>query len=189
MYARKVVDQVLDFGNRGWLYEESFILYDYQTDSLWVQATGEAVHGHYKGTKLDRLPATQTTWSEWRQLHPETRVLSRPKNKNAKYWRDAFASNYATGTGMKYQRHKVLSFGLAVITSAGQKLYPFKELQMQPALTDRIGSDLVLVVFHATSQTAVAWDPHYDGRTLEIGSAKLEKADLLLIDRQTGSTW
>jgi len=90
---------------------------------------------------------------------------------------------------MKYQRHKVLSFGLAVITSAGQKLYPFKELQTQPALTDRIGSDLVLVVFHATSQTAVAWDPHYDGRTLEIGSAKLEKADLLLIDRQTGSTW
>jgi hypothetical protein len=189
VYARKVGDKVLDFGHRGWLYEEAFLFYDYQTDSLWVQATGEAVHGHYKGTKLDRFPATQTTWSEWRQLHPETRVLSRPKNENAKYWRDSFASNYATGTGIKYQRHKVLSFGLAVIASAGQKLYPFKELDVQPALEDKIGSDRVLVVFHPTSRTAVAWGPLYEGRTLEIASAKLEKWDVLLTDRQTGSTW
>ena len=81
MYARKVGDQVLDFDHRGWLYEESFMFYDYQTDSLWVQATGQAVDGKYKGTKLDRLPATQTTWSEWRRLkrrHLRTGALLLP---------------------------------------------------------------------------------------------------------------
>jgi hypothetical protein len=58
VYARRVKGEVLDFGHRGWLYEESFLFYDRQTDSLWVQATGEAVHGPYKGTRLERLPAT-----------------------------------------------------------------------------------------------------------------------------------
>ena len=189
MYARKVGDQILDFDHRGWLYEESFMFYDYQTDSLWVQATGQAVDGKYKGTKLDRLPATQTTWSEWRRLHPNTLVLSRPKNKNAKYWHDSYEFNYATGTGIKYQRHKAVSFGLAVILPSGQKLYPFEELEKQPVLTDQIGNDLVLIVFHAASRTAVAWDPRYGGKTLEFASPKIEKTDVLLTDRGTDSTW
>ena len=189
MYARKVGDKILDFGHRGWLYEESFLFYDYQTDSLWVQATGEAVHGRYKGTRLDRLPATQSTWSEWRQLHPETRVLSRPKQKNSRYWRDSYDLNYATGKGIKYQRHKALSFGLAVITPAGQKLYPFEELEKQPLLADNIGSNLVLVVYHASSRTAVAWEPLCKGAKLEVDSPKIEKTDLVMIDRRTGSTW
>ena len=42
MYARRVNGEVLDFDHRGWLYEESFLFYDFKTDSLWVQATGEA---------------------------------------------------------------------------------------------------------------------------------------------------
>ena len=189
MYARKVGNEVLDFGHRGWLYEETFLFYDYQSDSLWVQATGEAVNGKYKGMKLERLPATQTTWSEWRQLHPETRVLAREKYKNTRYWIDSYDTYYATGKGIKYQRHKALSFGLAVLTPAGQKLYPFEELEKQPLLADTIGSDTVLVVFHPSSRTAVAWDPHLNGVKLEFDSPKIEKTDLLMTDRRTRSTW
>jgi hypothetical protein len=154
-----------------------------------VQATGQAVDGKYKGTKLDRLPVTQTTWSEWRRLHPNTLVLSRPKNKNAKYWRDSYEFNYTTGTGIKYQRHKAVSFGLAVILPSGQKLYPFDELEKQPVVIDKIGADLVLVVYHPVSRTAAAWDPHHDAKVLEFGSPKLEKTDVLLTDGLTGSIW
>lgn len=189
MYARKVNDQTLDFGHRGWLFEESFLFYDYQTDSLWVQATGHAVAGSYKGTTLDRLPATQTTWSEWRQLHPETLVLSRPKNKNMRYWSDSYDLYYATGKGIKYQRHKALSFGLGVITSAGKKLYPFEELEKRPVMADQIASDHVLIVFHQPTRTAVAWSLVLKGQKLEFELAKTEKTDVLLTDRQTGSTW
>jgi len=189
VYARKVGDEVLDFSHRGWLYEESFLFYDYQSDSLWVQATGEAVHGRYKGTKLDRLPATQSTWKEWRQLHPETRVLSRSKEKNYRYRRDSYDLYYATGKGIKYQRNKPLSFGLAVLTPAGQKLYPFEELEKQPLLTDAIGAETVLVVFHPPSRTAVAWELLCKGTKLELNLPKIDKADVLLTDRRTGSTW
>ena len=189
MYARKVKDQTLDFGHRGWLYEESFLFYDYQTDSLWVQASGQAVSGSFKGAQLDRLPATQTTWSEWRQLHPDTLVLSRPKQKNTRYWRDSYDLYYATGKGIKYQRQKSLSFGLGVITLSGKKLYPFEELEKQPVLNDQTGSERVLIVFHPNTKTAVAWTPSWKNQKLDFELGKIEKTDVTITDKQTGSTW
>jgi hypothetical protein len=189
VYARKLKDQILDFNHRGWLYEESFTFYDYQTDSLWVQATGQAVAGPLTGTILGRLPATQTTWSEWRQLHPDTRVLSRPKQQNSRYWHDSYEVNYTTGKGIKYQRNKPVSFGLAVITPAGQKLYPFQDLEKQLVLTDEVGSERVLVVFHPKTRTAVAWDVLCKGQKPEFEFSKAEKADIIISEKQTGSTW
>jgi hypothetical protein len=189
VYAPRIGDQALDFGHRGWLYEESFLFYDYQTDSLWVQATGEAVAGLYKGKKLDRLPATQTIWKEWRQLHPETLVLSRPQEKNSRYWRNSYDRTYATGKGIQYDRHKPLTFGVAIVTDAAQKLYPFSELQESPVLVDQVASNPVLVIFHHTSHTAVAWDPRYQGHTLEFDSVHVLSTDITLTDRQTGSRW
>ena len=123
MYARSVGGRVLDFGHRGWLYEESFVMYDYQTDSLWVQATGEAIHGQYRGSRLSRLPATQSTWQTWRDLHPETRALARSNSSD--FWVDSYTSYYRTGKGIKYDRHAPLTIGLAVILDQVQKIYPF----------------------------------------------------------------
>jgi hypothetical protein len=187
VYARRVKGEVLDFGHRGWLYEESFLFYDRQTDSLWVQATGEAVHGTYKGTRLERLPATQTTWSEWLHLHPDTRVLGRYNTVD--YWTDSYSSYYETGKGIKYQRNAPLNFGLAVILADKQKLYPFRELEKKPVLFDRIGGEPVLVVFHAASRTAAAFDPRLKDRALQLEVEKSDKDDLVLKDKQTASTW
>ena len=189
MYARRQKGEVLDFGHRGWLYEESFLFYDYKTDSLWVQATGEAVHGAFKGSRLERLPATQTTWSQWRRLHPQTRVLGRPVRETLDHWLDSYEHYYQTGKGVKYQRHAPLHFGLAVITSGGRKLYPFRALKKKSLLVDRVGGEPVLVVFHAASRTAVAFDPRHRGRTLDFGAPQVENTDLLLVDRSSGDTW
>ena len=187
MYARRVQGKVLDFGHRGWLYEESFLFYDRQTDSLWVQATGEAVHGAYKGTRLERLPATQTTWSKWLQLHPDTQVLGR--HNTVEFWRDSYSDYYETGKGVKYQRNAPLHFGLAVILPGMQKLYPFQELEKKPVLLDHIGGELILVVYHSGSRTAVAFDPRVQNRSLEFELETTNKDDVILKDKQTASTW
>jgi hypothetical protein len=180
---------VLDFGHRGWLYEDSFIFYDRQTDSLWVQATGQAVHGHYKGTRLERLPATQTTWERWRRLHPDTLVLGRPRFTTMNFWQDSYSGNYATGKGVMHDHHKPNTFGLAVVLPGGGKLYPFVELDKTPLVADRVAGEPVVVVFHAAGRTAVAWDPRLDGRSLDLRIVKVSDMDVLLTDQQTGSTW
>jgi hypothetical protein len=184
-----VKDQVLDFGHRGWLREESFLFYDYQTDSLWEQATGEAIHGAYKGTRLERLPATQTTWSVWRTQYPQTRVLSRSADKSVRYWRDRYDRYYETGNGVAYQRHAPLGFGLAVVLPGEQKLYPFRELEKKGILADRVAGEPVVIVLHRPSRTAAAFDPRHEGRVYEFGSAEVGATDVLVKDRQTGSTW
>ncbi len=189
MYARRVNDKVLDFGHRGWLYEESFLFYDRQTDSLWVQATGEAVHGKYKGTRLKRLPSTMTTWSEWRHLHPQTRVLSRPKWQTTDYWHDSYETYYATGRGIKYHHGGPLHFGLAVIGKSEQKLYPFSELAKKPVLRDTVDGEPVLVIYHAASRTAVAFDPRVDGKVLDFQLAEVTPTDVLLQERGSHSKW
>ncbi len=189
MYARRVGDAVLDFDHRGWLYEESFLFYDHQTDSLWVQATGEAVHGPYRGTRLERLPATHTTWSRWRQWHPQTRVLSRPAHLMFRYWEDSFERYYETGRGIRYQRNAPLSFGLAIVLPDVQKLYPFQELQKTLVLADRLGEIPLVIVFQGASRTAVAFDRRHQGREFDFELLEMGETDVTLKDRQTGSTW
>jgi Protein of unknown function (DUF3179) len=189
VYARRVKDRVLDFSHRGWLYEESFVFYDYETDSLWVQATGTAVAGPYQGTSLDRLPATQTTWTQWRTRHPETLVLGRAGSRTADYWHDSYELNYRTGKGIKYDRHAPVHFGLGVILPGARKLYPFQELEKNPVLADRVGEQPIVVVFHARSRTAVAFDPRLKGRLLDFEKVELSDERFTIRDRQTLSTW
>jgi hypothetical protein len=186
VYVRRVKDQVLDFGHRGWLYEESFLFYDFQTDSLWVQATGEAVHGPLKGTVLERLPATHTTWSQWRRLHPETRVLSHPNSID--FWRDSYSRYYETGAGIKYQRHAPLHFGLAVVLKDQQKLYPFTELEKTTIVQDQVNGQPVIVVFHKPSRTAVAFSRRMEKETVEFAVLKTDE-DVILRDSLTQSRW
>ncbi len=189
MYARRLKDRLLDFNHRGWLYEDSFTFYDYETDSLWVQATGEAIAGPLKGTRLERLPSMQSTWSEWRALHPDTLVLARVLDRNSKYWDDPYKLNYAAGRGIKYVRDKPVSFGMAVILPAEQKLYPFAELGKKPVLLDSVGRESVVVVFHPPSKTGAAFDAKSNGQLLEFAEKETQQTDVLLTDRQTQSTW
>jgi hypothetical protein len=181
-----VDDQVLDFGHRGWLYEESFLFFDYQTDSLWVQATGEAVFGAFKGKHLDRLPATQTTWSNWLKLHPQTRALGR--YDHIQFWQDSYSGYYKTGEGIKYQRHGPLHFGLAIILDAEKKLYPLAELEKQTIVKDLVGGQHVLVVYDQASRTAVAFDPKLEQMTLDFDVAGTD-GEVVIQDKQTRSHW
>ena len=48
---------------------------DVETGSSWQQATGEAIDGPLKGTRLTLYPVVRTTWAEWRRRYPRTMVL------------------------------------------------------------------------------------------------------------------
>jgi hypothetical protein len=43
---------------------------DFETGTSWQQATGEAIDGPLKGTRLQLYPAVRTTWAEWRKRFP-----------------------------------------------------------------------------------------------------------------------
>jgi len=66
--------QVLHFDLVG-LNGSNFVMRDRQTHSEWQQATGEAIAGPLKGTRLEVVPFVVTTWEEWRTKYPQTLAL------------------------------------------------------------------------------------------------------------------
>lgn len=179
MYVREVQGRTLEFGHRGWLLDESFIFYDKQFDSLWVQATGECLTGAFKGQKLERIPVTHTTWGRWRSIHPETVVLEKPAYRADQFRRDEYE---------KFYKVRGTTFGLAVFVGRDKKLYPLAELD-QPFVQDSVGNQPVLVVYHAPSRTAVAFEPKVGEESLEFEVVEITSTDVLLRSVGDGKTW
>jgi hypothetical protein len=58
------------------LYNGVMTMYDKQTESVWLQVEGRAVKGPMLGATLKPGPLLDTTWGEWKRLHPDTLVMA-----------------------------------------------------------------------------------------------------------------
>ena len=68
VYSRKIGEKTYSFGHEGVLYRRSFIMYDKQTESLWIHTTGEAV-------KVDRSASGRRTTAGGSRLECNTQYL------------------------------------------------------------------------------------------------------------------
>ena len=84
-YRRKVEGRTLTFGVSGLVYNSNFLFYDRQTESLWLQFTGQAIAGPMAGKKLERIPIRQELLGTWLSRHPLSQVLSRPRPTKIDY--------------------------------------------------------------------------------------------------------
>ncbi len=82
MYSREIDERTLTLSASGWTYDYTFVLYDYETESLWYHLPGDegltCISGFYVGKKLKEFAATQTRWSDWVNLHPNSKFLKNP---------------------------------------------------------------------------------------------------------------
>jgi hypothetical protein len=84
-YRREVEGRILTFGVSGLVYNSNFLLYDRETESLWLQFTGKAIAGPMAGKKLERLPIRQELLGTWLSRQPLSEVLSRPRPTKIDY--------------------------------------------------------------------------------------------------------
>lgn len=75
VHRRSIAGEEVVFGVHGALLGNAMTFWDHDTGSVWSQPTGEAVAGPRKGQRLELLPVSFTTWSAWRESHPDTLVL------------------------------------------------------------------------------------------------------------------
>lgn len=134
VFASNAGETALIFGVSGLLYNSDVLLFDRNTESLWSQILGEAVTGPLKGTELPQLPATHTTWEDWRSRHPDTLALSTDTGYDRNYRRDPYRGydrsrqlyfDVANRAPRDYHP-KALVMGLEV--DGVHKAYPFEEL-------------------------------------------------------------
>ncbi len=159
-FSATVDGRRLDFGVSGLLYNSDVLLYDRQTESLWSQIAKTALTGAMKGTKLDAIPLSHTSWRDWLARHPDTDVLS----MNTGYFRTYRVSpygNYVSNSRLyfpvaaedpRYER-KAIVLGLEI--DGRYKAYPFDELRRGPArFADEFNGRRFEVMFDAINETA-----------------------------------
>ncbi|MFN3414251.1 MAG: DUF3179 domain-containing (seleno)protein, partial [Thermoanaerobaculum sp.] len=90
--SRKVSASTLTFAHSGLLWNSCGLLYDRESQSLWLPLAGAAVAGPAVPQKLEFLSFTLTTWERWRQKHPETTLVQPDLSRLAQYRRDPYSS-------------------------------------------------------------------------------------------------
>ncbi len=99
VFSRKLGDRTLTFGNTSALYESDMVMLDYHTGSYWWQVAGEAIVGPLTGERLSPVPSQVMRWGRWRELRPETMVLSRDTGFDRDYSRAPFTTYESTLEG------------------------------------------------------------------------------------------
>lgn len=197
MYVRPIHEgRPLSFGVSGKLWRDALIMYDRETGSLWSHVTGTAVSGKLAGTPLKMYPAIQTTWAEWKRLHPTGQVLSKRSawgytgTRNA--YEDYFADENRLGIFGTQNPDKSLpgkEFVLGLPLGAARVAYPFRHLSRQPVVNDTVDGQPVLVVFSSRDATAVAFSRRLKGKTLTFANLREVDGEWRAEDQETGSTW
>ncbi len=147
------------FGVSGLLYNSDVVLYDRESESLWSQLLGKAISGPRRGQRLQSIPTSNTTRSDWRGRHPDTLVLSRDTGHRRDYTADPYG-DYARSPDLMFpvsfraqgMHPKQPVLGIEIDGHA--VAYPLSELAQAGAMVeDRIGSLTVRVHYDATYQT------------------------------------
>ena len=170
----------------------ALVMYDHQTDTLWSQFLSKGVEGPLKDTDLELVPATQTTWEAWRQLHPDTKVL----NKTSSVSTDSYVNYYESSrAGIHGQfnpddRLYVKELVLGVNLDGNAKAYPFSALNREQVVNDTYAGEDVMIFFDTATGTALAFD-RSPGDTPLTFSIEGESAgtSTVLVDEETGSKW
>jgi hypothetical protein len=79
VYSREIDGKILTLSASGWTYNFTFVLFDYESESMWYHLEGQTgltcISGKYADRKLKELMSTQTRWSTWVAQHPDSKYL------------------------------------------------------------------------------------------------------------------
>ena len=82
MYSRELKgakNNRVTLGPSGWVYINTFVLYDTETESLWYPFPEEhllrCVSGTLADSTLPEIPSVRTTWDKWVKEHPNSKIL------------------------------------------------------------------------------------------------------------------
>jgi hypothetical protein len=162
-----VIDgETRNFGVSGLLYENNLIMFDRQTESLWNQLLLGAQCGPELGKNLQLIPIMETTLAHWRQLYPQTTVVTLNTDFPFSY------GFYPYGNYREVDNPLTLfpssDYGperppkelvLGVTTGGVHAAYPFgalDDLGDLVTLNEEVGLSDVLVLYHGWSRSAGA---------------------------------
>jgi len=146
-----------DLGTSGFLYQSNKLMYDQATQSLWSTVEGKPVVGPLinQGIELESYPVVTTTWKEWKEKHPDTKVLSLDTGFNRNYDEGEAYKNYYSSDRLMFPvprmkeilKNKDEVFVVRIPESKNDPVaYSIKYLKKNRVFHDRIGDTEIVIL-------------------------------------------
>ena len=190
VFNRTINSQIIEFGTSGKLYNSNLVMYDRTSKSLWSQSLGEGIVGKYAGTKLHKVPFDVAYWKEWKELYPDTKVLSRDTGSTRAYGADPYGDYYTSSDLFFPVSNHDNRLGLKEIVvglhnGVSYKAYKLHQIEDKKVINDQInGKSFLLFSIHPFMVRV--FDNMVDGQKL---SFQIGQNNSKITDIQTGSEW
>ena len=175
----------------GKLIMNALVMYDHQTDTLWSRFLHQAVKGPLVNKELEIVPAVQTSWQQWVNLHPDTLVLDKGGSYDSDVYDGYFSGGSAgiIGEANKDDRLPKKEPVMGMTGSGFAKAYPFTAISKQAVINDHFAREEVVVTFDSVSESGAAFMRRLEGRSLTFESAEGGAGVAMMRDLETGSLW
>ena len=141
------------FGVSGLLYNTNLIPYDRYTDSNWSQLGLKCVNGTLKGNNANVLPLIETTWKTWKEMFPESTVVSTNTGFSRSYGLYPYGNYKTNHSSLLFpvspmdDRLPAKERVLAIIDEQKAKVYRFSEFENGTRIiVDEFADEEVIVI-------------------------------------------
>ena len=161
---------------------------DRETRTVWTHLDGKAVQGEMEGERLAMVPMPQTTWGEWKALHPSSLVLSPDTDFRDRYGRVRIGVFNPQEAQFGDDRLPANALVVGVEVDGRFRGYPLAEVEGAGGVVNDVLAGLpIVVIYDAEARTGIAYSRVVRGRTLEFSNAAAGGVEIR--DRETDSTW
>ena len=166
---------------------------DDQTSTVWSHLGGKALMGPLEGSSMEVIPLNHATWAKWKELHPDTLVLSPDTQYQSRYRQvrigapgvpDSFLSTFVNID----DRLPGNTLVVGVAADDKYRAYPLATVQRRGGvINDELGGIPIVVIFDVESAFTLAYSSRVAGLTLQF---EADPSDgLRLKDGNTGTIW
>lgn len=174
VYVGKAKGKKVSLGVSGRLLDSNLLMWDEETNTLWSQIMGKALHGKLKGAQLELAPAVFVSFGTWKKIAPKTKVLDLSKVRATSWFYTT--DDLARGTVGRGYRAKKLGIGLRFMGKT--LLIPMARLHKEGMLRATLAGQALAIIWHEKEKAAFVYkasmggkklDLNFDGTTLSAG--------------------
>jgi len=185
----------ITFGTSGLLYNSNLVMYDRATNSLWSQMMEQSIRGSRVTWIPDRLPVLETTWGVWKDMYPETWILSENTGWSRNYSLYPYGS-YRTNLSLLFPVNNIDDTRLhpkervlGINVGDASKVYTIASFPANVGVTNETVGDMRVVVAGSSgSNFAMVFNRELEDCTLLEFEAVQDKLPVVMRDNE-GNEW
>lgn len=161
VFRRELDGKRLSFGNAREAWRASLLLYDAETQTRWVQASGIAHAGPLEGRFLETLPSVVVEWASWRADHPQTQWVDGSDELTLRRAADDRERLFL------FDERGLDSMGVVLREGAAARLLPLRVLEQKTLWKERVGEQPLVAIYSVKHRLLHAYDARVDGSELD----------------------